>query len=139
MEKEVAEYLRIITQASYGRVEEKLEKYGLVKGQANLLVLIRDHDGLTQKELSEMVGIKYSSMSERLNKLETLGYIERNTHENNSKFKRVFITSSGKMAAVQCRKIQKEFNDIIFKGLSKKDVKQLNTYLDKICDNINSL
>lgn len=136
MEKELSEYLRKITQASYGRVEEKLEKYGLVKGQAHLLVLIRDNDGCTQKELSEMVGIKYSSMSERVNKLENLGYIERSVDESNSKYKRVFITSAGKMAAVQCRRIQNEFDDIIYKGFTKKDIKQLETYLEKIIDNI---
>ena len=53
MERELSEYLRLITQASYNNVEERLVKYGLVKGQASLLVMIRDNNGSTQKELSE--------------------------------------------------------------------------------------
>jgi len=136
MEKELTEYLRSITQAFYSRVEERLEKYGLVKGQAHLLVVIRDNDGCTQKELAEIIGVRYSSMSERLNKLEALQYIERSVDENNSKYKRIFVTSAGKMAAVQCRRIQKEFTETMYKGFTKKDVKQLETYLEKICNNI---
>ena len=136
MEKELTEYLRSITQAFYSRVEERLEKYGLVKGQAHLLVVIRDNDGCTQKELAEIIGVRYSSMSERLNKLEALQYIERSVDENNYKYKRIFVTSAGKMAAVQCRRIQKEFTETMYKGFTKKDVKQLETYLEKICNNI---
>ena len=136
MEKEITEYLRIITQASYNKVEEKLEKYDLVKGQAQLLVLIRDNDGCTQKDLAGLLGVRYSSMSERLNKLERHGYIERVVDENNSKYKRIFITTEGKMAAVQCRRMQKDFEKIMYKGFAKKDKKQLEMYLKKICKNI---
>ena len=136
VEKDLTEYLRKITQASYGKVEERLEKYGLVKGQAHLLVLIRDNDGCTQKDLSEMLGVQYSSMSERLNRLESLDYIVRNTDEYNSKYKRIFITSAGKIAAIQCRRIINEFEDKMYKGFTKKYIKQLETYLDKICNNI---
>ena len=136
MENRIIEYLRIITQASYGVTQDRLEKYGLVKGQAHLLVLIRDNDGCTQKDLSEILGVKYSSVSERLNKLESLGYIERVIDEDNSKYKRIFITSTGKIAAVQCRRIENEFEEMMYKGFSKKDIKQLDEYLEKMCNNI---
>lgn len=136
MQKELTEYLRKIIQASYSKVEERLEKYELVKGQAQLLILIRDNDGVTQKELAKMLDVKYSSMSERLRKLENLGYVERTIDESNSKYKRIFITSSGKIAAVQCRRIQSEFQQTIYKGFAKKDINQFEKYLEKICNNI---
>ena len=136
MKRDISEYLRIITQANYSNVEDRLEKYGLVKGQSDLLVLIRDNDGCTQKFLADTLGVKYSSMSERLNKLETLGYIERSVDETNSKFKRIFITSNGKSAAVQCRRIKKDYDKLLYKGLARKDVKQLENYLEKICSNV---
>ena len=136
MEKELTDYLRRITQAMYGKVEERLEKYGLVKGQAQLLVLIRDNDGCTQKDFSEMLGVKYSSMSERINKLENMGYVEREIDETNSKYKRIYITSAGKIAAVQCRRIQREFEETMYQDFSKKEIKQLESYLERVCSNI---
>ena len=136
MDKDLSEYLRIVTQATYNKVEERLNKYGLVKGQANLLVVIKDNDGCTQKDLCEIMNVKYSSMSERLNKLEEMGYIERVSDENNLKFKRIVLTSDGKQATTQCRRILNEFNQTLYKGFSKKDIKQLEGYLEKLTNNI---
>ncbi len=136
MEKDLMEYFREISQLVYGRIEQRLAKYELVKGQAHLLTLIRDNDGCTQKELSNLLGIKYSSMSERLDKLERSGYIERITSEDNLKFKRVYITKNGKIAVTQCRRILKETNEIMYKGMTKKDKAQFEECLNKILKNM---
>ena len=136
MEKDLTDYFRIITQASYSKVENKLKKYGLVKGQAQLLLLIRDNEGCTQKDLANILNVKYSSMSERLNKLEALGYIEKDTDKDNLKYKRIYITSAGKTAAIQCRRIQHDFFENLYDGFSQKDLKAFNKYLEKLCSNI---
>lgn len=136
MEKELEEYFREINLAMYNKLEERLVKYELVKGQARLLLLIKDNDGCTQKELAGFVGVKYSSMSERLDKLERNGYIERVTDEDNMKYKRIYITSAGKTAVVQCRRILKEVDDLVFKGMTKKDKAQLEMYFNKMIKNL---
>lgn len=133
---DLMECFRKVTQASYANVEERLSKYGLVKGQANLLVAIRDNDGCTQKFLADLFDVKYSSMSERLNKLERLGYVERYADEVNSKYKRIWITSNGKLAATQCRRIQNDFNSALYCGFTKKDLKQFEEYLEMLMANI---
>lgn len=134
--KNIATYLREITQAEYHRVDKRLEKYNLVNGQATLLAIIKENDGATQNELAEILCVKSSSMSERLNRLENLGYIVRNTDEDNMRCKRIYITSEGKKATVQCNRILNEFNEILYKGFSKKDMKQLEEYLERILNNI---
>ena len=139
MEIDIMECFRKVIQASYANVEERLSKYGLVKGQANLLVAIRDNDGCTQKFLADLFGVKYSSMSERLNRLEELGYIDRYVDETNSKYKRICITSTGKLAATQCRRIQNDFNSMLYNGFTKKDLKQFEGYLENIMLNIENI
>lgn len=137
MEREMNEYFREITQGCYSKIEGRLQKYGIVKAQAQLLLLIKENDGCTQKDLASFVGVKYSSMSERLDKLEKNGYIERAIDEDNLKFKRVYITKEGKLAAVQCKRILREIEDILFKGFTKKDRNQFEEYLNKMIDNLN--
>ena len=97
---------------------------------------IRAVSKTTQQELADYLNVKYSSMSERLNKLENMGYIFREIDESNSKFKRIYITSTGKVAANQCRRIQNEFDNKMYKGFTKKDIKQLEFYLKKIEANV---
>ncbi len=137
MERELNEYFREITQGCYAKVENRLQKYGIVKAQAQLLLLIKENNGCTQKDLATFVGIKYSSMSERLDKLEKSNYIERVVDEDNLKFKRIYITKEGKLAAVQCKRILREIEDVLFKGFAKKDKKQFEEYLIKMVNNVN--
>lgn len=134
--KNISTYLKEITQAEYHRVDKRLEKYSLVKGQATLLTKIKELDGATQNELADYFNIKPSSMSERLNKLEALGYISRTIDESNLRLKRVFITPEGKKASIQCSRILNEFDSDVFKGFSKKDLKQFEEYLEKISHNL---
>ena len=68
MERELNDYFREITQNFYNEVERRLAKYGLVKGQAQLLLIIRDNEGCTQKDLASYFNVKYSSISERINR-----------------------------------------------------------------------
>lgn len=129
-------YLKKITQAEYHKVDKKLGKYSLVKGQAALLSVIKENNGTTQNELANIFNVKYSSMSERLNKLEDLGYIEKELDNENQRFKRVYITPEGKKAVVQANKLLKTFEETMYKGFAKKDKKQLENYLEKIVENL---
>lgn len=134
--KTIGIYLKEITQAEYNNIDKKLEKYNLVKGQASLLALIKENNGSTQNELANLMNVKYSSMSERLNKLEVLGYITKSVDDENLKYKRVYITSDGKKAAVQCNRILNEFEEKMYKGFAKKDVRNLEEYLERMVNNV---
>lgn len=135
MEKELNDYFREITQNFYSEVEEKLTKYGLVKGQAQLLLLIRDNEGCTQKDLATYYNVKYSSMSERINKLENAGYITRVHEDGNFKNNRIYITSSGKQAAVQCRRILNDIENKLFDGFTAKEKIQFEKMLNRLLEN----
>ena len=135
MDRDINDYFREITQNIYSDVERKLDKYGLVKGQAQLLLIIKDNEGSTQKDLANYFNVKYSSMSERINKLENLGYIERVHEDGNLKNNRIYITQSGKQAATQCRRILGDIETRLFKGFSKKDITSLEKTLNILLEN----
>ena len=65
--------------------------------------------------------------------------IERYVDETNSKYKRICITSNGKSAATQCRRIQNDFNSTLYNGFSKKDLKQFEGYLEAVMQNIKNM
>jgi DNA-binding MarR family transcriptional regulator len=137
MDRDINDYFREITQDIYSEVEEKLQKYGLVKGQAQLLLIIRDNEGCTQKDLANYFNVKYSSMSERINKLESSGFITRVHEDGNFKNNRIYITPEGKQASTQARKILKDIDTKLYKGISKKDLAMFEKTLIKMIDNLN--
>jgi len=138
MDRDINDYFREITQNIYLLLDKKLEKYGVVKGQAQLLLIIRDNEGCTQKDLANYFNVKYSSMSERISKLENAGFIKRIHEDGNFKNNRIYITREGKLISTQCRKILKDFDKKLYAGFSKKDISQLEENLLKLIDNTKS-
>ena len=133
---EIEEMLRKIVQKKYSYLEKKLKKYELVKGQADLLLLIKDNDGISQNEIATLLNIKDSSMSVRLNKLEKLEYITRVVDAHNLKRKEVYITTLGKSVCGQCRRIVREFDEKMYRGFGKKEKQQLEKSFEKIDQNL---
>ena len=136
MERDITDYFREITQNIYLKVEDKLGKYGLVKGQAQLLLIIKDNEGCTQKELAGYFNVKYSSISERIDRLENLGYIARVHEDGNFKNNKIYITNEGKTVATQCRRIMNEIETDLYKGITKKEVASMEKMLKKMIVNI---
>ena len=135
MDREINDYFREITQNFYQEVEKRLSKYGIVKGQAQLLIIIKDNEGCTQKDLANYFNVKYSSMSERINKLENMGYITRVHEDGNFKNNRLYMTKEGKLAANQSRRILNDIENKLFKGFTKKDINTFEQFLVKILEN----
>jgi len=135
MDRDINDYFREITQNIYQLLDKKLEKYGVVKGQAQLLLIIRDNEGCTQKDLANYFNVKYSSMSERISKLENAGFIKRIHEDGNFKNNRIYITREGKTISTQCRKILADFDKKLFAGFSKKEIAQFESMLLKLLEN----
>ncbi len=135
MDREINDYFREITQNFYLLIEKKLNRFGLVKGQAQLLLLIRDNEGCTQKDLAEYYNVKYSSMSERLNKLEKLEYITRVHEDDNFKNNRIYITNNGKQAANTCRRVLNDLENKLFQGFTEKEIGALEKMLIRLLEN----
>ena len=105
------------------------------ENREKLLLIIKDNEGSTQKDLANYFNVKYSSMSERINKLENLGYIERVHEDGNLKNNKIYITQSGKQAATQCRRILGDIETKLFKGFSKKEIANLEKTLIVLLEN----
>lgn len=66
------------------------------RGQGNVLTLIGQNPGITQKELTERLGIQPASLSELLMKLERKGLVVREKDENDRRVTKVDLTEEGK-------------------------------------------
>ena len=63
--------------------------------QQKVLGMLAQNDGITQKELSGMLGIRPQSGGEIVRKLENNGYVERIPDENDSRAQRLHLTEAG--------------------------------------------
>lgn len=76
--------------------KEGHRKGRLYHGQANLLLLISQNDGASQRELGEQMDIRPSSMTEMLTKLEQNGLIVKKRDDKDQRVMHIHLTEEGK-------------------------------------------
>ncbi len=127
-----SEVFRVIHQRSYHNVDE----HKLYPGQAKLLSLIREQEGLTQKELADKNFVTPATITGMLLKLETSGYVHRIPDEDDKRIMRVYLTPAGFQLAETGEKHLIHLTELMFHGFTKEEIA---TYLEltrKIRDNL---
>ena len=90
------------------------------------------NEGMSQKDLAFLLGIRPQSISEMLGKLEEQGFIERRTDENDKRVTKVFLTEKGREHAEHCAETHQAMAADVFSVLSEEEKDQLMTILEKL-------
>lgn len=72
------------------------EMKSFTRGQGRILMILKRKDGISTKELSEILNISVGSLNETLNKLEKKEYIEKIPSENDKRVLLIYLTDKGK-------------------------------------------
>jgi len=109
------------------------------RGVFRLLSTVESHADIPTKELANNLGIRQSSLNERLSKLEESGFIIR---ERDKKDQRVFLVKILEKGQEHLKLIKEErqaFNESISQILDEDEAKQLTRLVNKLSDGIEKL
>lgn len=116
--------------------DQLASEYDLTQVQVLVLNQLHKQDGLTQKELSDRMGLGTVSVSGLIDRLEAKGYVERHPDTQDRRAKRVWLTSKvedlWKRIAVSLRQL----NDATFQEIDSNDIDHLITILRKARRNL---
>lgn len=101
-------------------------------GQGRLLAFLLEKDGISQKELSELLRIAPASVSELINKLENGGYIEKKQNETDKRITNIFLTEGGRFFAQKMEEGRVQIAKDIFSVLNEDEQKQLLSLIQKL-------
>ena len=103
------------------------EMKSITKGQGRLIGFLKRKDGLSTKELSEILNISVTSLNETLNKLEQQNFIRKVPSPKDKRVLLVELTEEGRSIEF------KNHEDIdIFDTLSEEEKENLNEYLNRL-------
>lgn len=88
--------------------------------------------GLRQKQLTEIMRVNASSMSEFIGHLESDGYVERNVDPSDKRATLISLTEKGRARACELQDERKEKMDRLFSPLTEEEKKELFRLLDKL-------
>lgn len=89
-------YLKILGTWLDNQINERLKPLGLNLSQFTIIMTLLEKDGLTQVEVSRKVMLPTYATTRNIDKLESLGYVERQKHESSRRSIRVRLTEPEK-------------------------------------------
>jgi DNA-binding MarR family transcriptional regulator len=129
-----SEVFKSIHQRSYHKMGNK----NLYPGQPKLLVLIKSHEGITQKELSEKNFVTPATITGMLNKLEANKLVTRVPDEDDKRMMRIYLTPEGLHLAEQGEKYMVAMTEQLFEGFTDEELRTFVMLAEKVRDNLHN-
>jgi len=130
-------YLSMINQALFQKkVLSRLIEIELTPGQPKVLDYLGSHDGSMQKDIAYGCQIEPATLTGILVHMEEKGLVERRMINGNRRSSYVYLTESGREKEKNVTEIFLEIEDMVFKGIDKKDREQFMSVFYKLCCNM---
>lgn len=100
--------------------------------QRRILILLWENKGMTQRELTQRLGIQPGSVSEVISKLETAGLILRTPSKTDHRTADIRLTERGEALAQEAHTQRKERHEQMFAALSEQEKDALLSLLERV-------
>lgn len=117
-------------------LQARLQEAGVSLGHWTYLRILWEHDGLTQRELSQEAGVMEPTTVVALRAMEELGYIRRERLADNRKNIYVFLTPRGKSLKRKLVPMAEQVNAVALRGLTESEVDTTRRCLLVMLDNL---
>ena len=101
--------------------------------QKRILIILNESEGMTQRDLTERLGIMPGSASEILSKLENAGLIVSTKNKADRRITDLLLTGSGRELAAKALVQRQERHEEMFSCLSEEESRQLLSLLERVC------
>lgn len=130
-------YLARITFRSFSRLLERgTLSHGVSSGQWRFLRQLWREDGITQRELSERVGMREPTTVVALKGLEKAGFITRRKTDADRRKTFIYLTPHAKKLEILLAPINAEVHQIATRGMSDDEVAQLQALMRRVIANL---
>ncbi|MDR2007127.1 MAG: MarR family transcriptional regulator [Acidaminococcales bacterium] len=119
--------------AEYAECVDKIsQKFNLYVGQTDILLLLDERSGRSQKELANALGVSKATVGVSLRRMETAGLVNRVTDPRDARCVRVSLTDKGIAVCNKCKADYKAVYDSMFGDAVGERRQTMYDVLDKI-------
>lgn len=113
-----------------------LEELGVHPKQVPALMVLRAHEGISQKELVELLHVKPPTVAVTVKRLERSGYVERRGDSADQRISRIYLTEYGKQITEQIPSRMKQVEDEAIEGFTQEELLLMRRLLLQMRDNL---
>jgi MarR family transcriptional regulator, organic hydroperoxide resistance regulator len=113
-------------------LQARIAPHGVSIGMWFFLRALWQEDGISQRELSQRVGMMEPTTASALNNMERKGFVRRVRNRSDRRIVNVFLTERGRALRRELLPLAAEVNEAALRGLAVGEVAQLRALLGKI-------
>ncbi|MDO3678883.1 MarR family winged helix-turn-helix transcriptional regulator [Paenibacillus ehimensis] len=140
---ELEKYIGVIVHRADLKLNNYYQKvvnpFGITVDQWEILVILWEKEGITQKELAERLYKDQTNIARMLFKLEKKGFVHRVTHETDRRSLRVYLTPKGREIKEDILAPSIEAYKKTVEGLSEEEVETFRRILAVMYNNVKDL
>ena len=117
-------------------IDKMVQPYDVSAGQTPLLYMLSRHEGRNQAELAKELGVKPSSFTSMLNRMEHAGLLERRASDTDQRAYNIYLTDKGKRVSKKLSAITKFINERTLAGFRGEEKLLLLRLLEHMMSNM---
>ena len=112
----------------------RLQPLGIkTSSRGSVLYAVFENEGLVQDDISNRLSMDKAFVTRELNALSEAGLIHRLKDPRRN---HIFLTEDGRTVGEAIVKIENDWVNMAYNGLSVRELNELKTYAERICGNI---
>ncbi|HYG89144.1 MAG TPA: MarR family winged helix-turn-helix transcriptional regulator [Azospirillum sp.] len=139
IEANLSHVVRDVHRSFSRALQMRIASYGVSMGQWFFLRALWEEDGLTQRELSQRVGMMEPTTVTALNTMEHKGLVERVRNPHDRRKVNIFLTVHGRALKTVLLDCASGVNEMAVRGIAPDDVRRAMEVLCSISSNLGSL
>ena len=118
----------------------RLQPLGIkTSSRGAVLYVVFENEGMVQDEISTRLSMDKAFVTRELNALSEAGLIHRLKDPQDHRRNHIFLTEKGRTIGEAIVKIEDDWVNAAYDGLSVSELKELRAYTTKVVDNIRNL
>jgi len=134
--QELGRLMGSVCRLHHTRADQFMDKIGLYRGQAQLLMTLSEQDGLSHSEIAEKLEISAPAATKVIQRMEEAHYVQRRADPADERVSRVYLQAQGHALIARIRRMFGQLDQTMFEGLSEPDLERFRDLLTRMQINL---
>ena len=104
--------------------------------QGRILYILWQKNGVPISELSKETGLATTTLTSMLDRMEAANLVYRDRGDKDRRKILIFLTEEAKGLEREYNEVSEEISNIYYKGFSRAEIEQLESYLHRVLKNV---
>jgi DNA-binding MarR family transcriptional regulator len=118
------------------RADQSMDKIGLYRGQARLLMTLSERDGQSHSEIAEKLEISAPAATKVIQRMEKAHYVQRKSDPADERVSRVYLQTQGHELIAEIKRTFGRLDQAMFDGMPESDLARFRDILTRMHNNL---